>query len=80
MSCQQCGQDHSNQISMYPKDTRIFTLGSLLIPNVGTIPDGSIGIVQGHCDDGRAIFEIQGTVHTFHYPDGYVRLEKVVQE
>ena len=57
-----CGAtSHFDQITKYPIGTRL-TLFEQKSP----------GAVIGCCDDGRAIIDVDGVIHTFHYLDSFV--------
>lgn len=43
----------------------------------GKLAKGAEGIVTGHTDDGRAMFDFYGSVHTFNETDGVIELTAV---
>jgi hypothetical protein len=63
MKCTICGQDHADQVTALP-------VGAKVTLNLGkrSIPEGTRGVVTGHCDDGRAIIKTEKYgVHTTHF-------------
>lgn len=56
-----CGlADHLDQIEKYPVGTKVHLL------------EYGEATVTGHCDDGRAVFDVGEAGHTFHYVDSWV--------
>lgn len=71
--CPDCNQDHSDQRTRFPVGVKVQALNDFG-NKFSAVKAASLGEVIGHCDDGRAQFRFSTSVHTFHYPYGYVSL------
>lgn len=70
--CNNCGtKSHKDQLVKYPEGTTVVAIRPIKELE-RTLPIGSIGMVRGHCDDGRAMVEFNLIIHTFHFPSDYI--------
>jgi hypothetical protein len=70
-----CATGHKDQHTRYPVGAKVKATDDVPQCEGDSVPVGTIGIVTGHCDDGRAWFRFdhepqQG--HTFHFPEQWV--------
>ncbi len=99
MKCSQCGRTHAHQKIDFPLGSTVVVenefAGGIDIARYDPtksyqeaarimIPQGSLGRVVGHCDDGRALIEFEAekgrgnASHSFHHPEGYFQRGIVV--
>lgn len=70
----ECGKEgHQDQIETFPVGATVVAIRPIY-EYLGILPIGTVGIVAGHTDDGRATVEFgaRRAVHTFHFPEGYI--------
>lgn len=68
--CNDCGKEnHLDQVENYPVGANVVNIRPLAAHDK-IIEVGNVGVVTGHCDDGRAVIDFRkypNMGHTFHY-------------
>lgn len=71
-----CKNGHTDQREKFPLNADVIALCAMPCSQFPqhNVSVGEMGRVADHCADGRACIRFaNGSVHTFHFPDGYIK-------